>query len=284
MNPEKTPVKSKQHPRNPSLIRGRTAYFILTVTAFLVIIVMVVTVWKARSPKDSSQQVLKRVAALDPSVRKKVCAHHCNSVSKYHAARKLFPCIEIDIVLNPPAGGWAAVYHPPAINNHGLTLDYLLTNEGMPSGKLWLDVKDLSPKNWRPFLDLIAKLIHVERRMDTIVETSWSGPSVRQAVSAFRNSGFLMSYYLPTEASLACGSDNTVQCNALRNDVLQTLSMGFSHLSFDAQTYDFVQTIRDRFPPSVRLLTWDLTKSWSKLNLISEVDVYIVRFPSPFST
>lgn len=279
MNQEKERLKGKQIISNSRLVWGRKGYFILASMVVLVSIVVVATFRKAYSPKDSLQQTLTRVAALDPGMQQKVCAHQCNDVPKYRAARKLFHCIEIDIVLNPPAGGFAAVYHPPAENNFGLTLEFLLANEGMPRGKLWLDVKDLSQKNWRPFLDLIARLVPPERRIDTIVETSWSGPSVRQAASAFRSSGFLMSYYLPTEAALACSAEDSAQCDELRKDVLLTLSMGFSHLSFDAQTNRFVQTIRHRLPPSVRLLTWDLTKSWAAMNLISEVDVYIVRFP-----
>jgi hypothetical protein len=196
----------------------------------------------------------------------------------------LFHCLEIDVVLDPPMGGTATVYHPPRENNHGLTLEFLLSNEGMPRGKLWLDVKDLSDDNWEPFLDLLTNLIPPDRRGETIVETSWSEPSVGSAAAAFRKAGFHFSYYLPTRDAIQCGAAKSQLCNDLRSFVIWTTSLGFSHLSFDARAYTFVQSLRAKLPPSVRLLTWDLSRSWPQSNLLREVDVYIVRFPSPFST
>ena len=244
---------------------------------------MAACLWKSRSPTDSLERTLTRLAALDYGLQQKVCAHHSNDVPTYRAAGRLFDCIEVDVVLNPPTGGPAAVYHPPHENNQGLTLDYLLAHQGLPRGMLWLDVKDLSEGNWEPFLDQLLRLIPAERRRDTIIETGWPSPSVRQAAAAFRDSGFIFSYYLPTEEAIDCGADRSPLCEDLRNQVLLTVSMGFSHLSFDARAYLFVKSIRNDLPPSMRLLTWDLSRSWRQVDLIREVDVYIVRFPGEFS-
>jgi hypothetical protein len=235
-------------------------------------------------PQDPVRQMASKLLALESGVREKICAHRNNNVPKYRLANELFHCLEIDVVVNPPTGGAASVYHPPHENNHGLTLEFLLSHENMPNGKLWLDVKDLSEDNWVTFLDQLMILIPPGRRGETIVETKWSGPSVASAAAAFRHAGFLFSYYLPSRDAIQCGTTRSQLCDDLRSFITLTVSMGFSHLSFDARAYTFVTTLRAELPPSVRLLTWDLSNSWPQSSLVREVDVYIVRFPSPFST
>jgi hypothetical protein len=254
------------------------------VVAVVIAVMVAVCLWNARAPTDPLERTLAKLAALDYGLQQKVCAHRSNNIPKYRSANKLFHCIEFDVVLDPPTGGPAAVYHPPAENNHGLTLDFLLANEDLPRGRVWLDVKDLSEDNWKPFLDQLMRLIPMGRRGDTIIETGWSAASVRHAAATFRESGFLFSYYLPTEEAIQCGAVSSRMCDDLRTEVLLTASMGFSHLSFDARAQVFVQSIRDRLPPSMRLLTWDISGKWPQMDLIREVDVYIVRFPSPFSS
>jgi hypothetical protein len=165
-----------------------------------------------------------------------------------------------------------------------LTLDFLLGNEGLPRGKLWLDVKDMSEENWEPFLDQLSRLVPSERRSDIIVETDWSGPAAVQAAAAFLEGGFNYSYYLPTDAAIDCGARRSDTCDALRTEVLHTVSLGFSHLSFDARAFPFVLSIRDQLPPEIRLLTWDMSRLWPLKPLIREVDIYIVSFPSRHST
>jgi len=268
------------------LAHSRTAVIwgVLAALAGLTAINVYACLWRTRPPPDPLAATMTQLATLDSSQRQKVCAHRSNNVPKYRAAGKIFDCIEMDVVLDPPAGGPPAVYHPPAENNHGLSLRFLLTNEGLPRGKLWLDVKDLAQDNWAPFLDLLTELVPPERRPDVIVETSWSDSTVRAAAAAFRDKGFLVSYYLPTDEALACGVDVSAACNDLRSEVLQATELGFSHLSFDARAREFVDTIRGRLAPSVRLLTWDLSETWSERDLIDGVDVYIVIFPDPFTT
>ncbi|MGH8677973.1 MAG: hypothetical protein ACREUQ_06450 [Burkholderiales bacterium] len=229
-------------------------------------------------------KVVSRLAELDAKTRTKICAHRANSIPMYRQAIQYFDCLEIDVHVNPPVGGPPAVYHPPVENNHGLTLDFLLTHEDLPKGRLWLDVKDLSEDNWNAFHERLVRLIPPDRRGDVIVETVWSESSVRQAATAFRNSGFAFSYYLPTDEAIACGNLRTLACDDFRRQVLSTVEMGFSHLSFDAHAYSFVLSINDELPAKVRLLTWDLSRMWPRKTLLDRVDVYIVTFPSPFAT
>lgn len=240
--------------------------------------------WKLRTPPDPLQRIAARLATLDEARRSKICAHRANNIPKYRAAIGIFDCVEVDVVLEPPTGGPPAVYHPPETNNHGLGLAFLLANEALPRGRLWLDVKDLGDDNWDGLLEQLTGQVPAARRGDTIVETGWSEAAVGRAAAAFRDRGFLFSYYLPTEAAIACASDRAEECDALRERVLRTVGMGFSHLSFDARAWEFVQTLRAELPGSVRLLTWHIGGSWPLAELIDEVDVYIVRFPSPYST
>lgn len=236
------------------------------------------------APEDPLKTVTARVNSLGTNQKAKVCAHRSNNVPKYRAAKAAFSCVEIDVVIAPDTGGPASVYHPPVENHHGLALDFLLGHEGMPQGKLWLDVKDLGPDTWHPFLELISELIPPERRADAVVETSWGDSSIRPVVASYRGRGFLVSYYLPTEQAIDCGVATSPECESFRDQVIESVSMGFSHLSFDAEARDFVDSIRDRLPPQVRLLTWDLARAWPNLDLIDDVDIYIVGFPSPYST
>ena len=270
-------------PQPTGFLRLRAAA-VTAVVAFAAAVMVALCLWKTRAPTDPLERTLAKLAALDDGLQQKVCAHRSNNIPKYRAATQLFHCIEFDVVLDPPTGGPAAVYHPPAENDHGLTLDFLLANEDLPRGRIWLDVKDLSDDNWERFLDQLVSHIPMERRGDTIIETGWSDASVREAAAAFRGSGFIFSYYLPTEPAIECGDASSRMCDDLRTEVLLTASMGFSHLSFDARAQAFVQSIRDRLPASMRLLTWDISGKWPQMDLIREVDVYIVRFPSPFST
>jgi hypothetical protein len=254
------------------------------IVSILAIAAAATLLWIRHVRTTPAEETLAKLAAIDTRTRHKICAHRCNNLPKYREAVSHFNCVEIDVVLDPPTGGPPAVYHPPHENNHGLTLNLLLSQERLPAGRLWLDVKDLSASNWAPLLDRLVKLVPPARHGSIIVETGWSDPGVHQASAAFRTRGFAVSYYLPTEETIDCGALRSPSCDALRLQVLSTVSRGFSHLSFDARAHAFVTSIRKELPPALRLLTWDLSKSWPQPDLLDEVDVYIVRFPSRHST
>jgi hypothetical protein len=253
----------------------------------IAIIVLAATCLKlvTRDPGEKRlQAVIEKVESLDPELQSRICAHRANNIPKYRAALELFDCLEIDVVIEPPIGDSIAVYHPPVENHIGLSLDFLLQNESLPNGTLWLDVKDLSVANWDGFLNLLNGLIPKNRRGDIVIETSWREADVERAVLALREDGYMVSYYLPTEAAIECEAASTHACDRLREDVIRTTSFGFSHLSFDARAYPFVGTIRDQLPSSIRFLTWDITPAWPRMDLLREVDIYIIRFPNRFST
>ena len=229
-----------------------------------------------------AQAVFEKVAAIEPRSRPKICAHRANNVPMYRRARAHFDCVEIDVHVSPAYGGPPAVYHPPDTNFFGLTLEFLLTHEKLPTGRLWLDTKDLSPANWRAYLDLLNRLVPAAKRPDVVVETVWGTADVQPVAAAFRDDGYDFSYYLPTERAADCGTSATPDCDRFRQDVLGTLGAGFSHLSFDAVDYPFVRSIRKDMPASVGLLTWDLSPDWPDRELLDEVDIYIVVLPHAY--
>ncbi len=235
--------------------------------------------WRQRPAIDD---VLEKAAALDDESRRKLCAHRANNIPMYRSAQGHLACVEIDVHVSPASGGFAGVFHPPEENNHGLTLEFLLSRESLPTGRLWLDTKDLGPGNWAAYLDLLVRLVPPERRDDVIVETVWSTPDAGPVAAAFRGQGFAFSYYLPTDEATGCGDRRTAECDDLRRQVLATLSAGFSHLSFDARAESFVATLRPDLPAGTRLLTWDLTRMWPRRPLLDDVDVYIIYWPGPY--
>ncbi len=260
--------------------RSSTVAWGVALVSILAAILFAVLAWHFH--KATLDEVLTQVQSLDRDAWRKICAHRANNIPTYRQALGHFNCIEIDVHIEPTAGGSAAVYHPPESNNHGLTLDFLLTNELLPPGKLWLDTKDLSKSNWSAYLAQLKRLIPASRRSDVVVETVWSDADVQEASSAFRLSGFAFSYYLPTDEARACGSSHTADCNSLRRQVVATVARGFSHVSFDYRAYQFAKSIRGDLPAEVKFLTWDLSKSWPKPKLLEDVEIYIINLPTAY--
>lgn len=222
------------------------------------------------------------LAGLESSLRRKVCAHGANSRARFRLAGWLFDCIEIDVVLAPAVADAPSVYHPPDSNYRGLSLEQLLRHTSLPAGMLWLDVKDLAEDNWHVLISLLHELVPVERRPTIVIETGWAEEAASVAIDEFRRSGFQVSYYLPTEQAIGCAARRSGECNAFRAAVLKSMRLGFSHLSFDARGYEFVQTIRHELPESVRLLTWHTARTLPQTEMLDEVELYIVRFRTPF--
>ena len=222
------------------------------------------------------------LARLERDQRRKVCAHRANSVARFRLAGSLFDCIEIDVVLAPAVAGLPSVYHPPDSNYLGLSLEQLLRRASLPAGMLWLDVKDLDQDTWHALISLLHELVPIERRHAIVIETGWAEEAASVAIDEFRRSGFQVSYYLPTERAIACAARESEECGAFRAEVVKTMGLGFSHLSFDARGYEFVQTIRHELPEPVRLLTWHTARTLPQTEMLDDVELYIVRFRTPF--
>lgn len=218
---------------------------------------------------------------LEPEHRGKVCAHRANTLTRYRLANRLFDCIEIDVVVTPAVADRPSVYHPGS-NDRGPSLEQLLRRSRLPAGVLWLDVKDLGEANWRTLHSLLLELVPEERLPDILIETGWADEAAAVAVDGFRRSGFPVSYYLPTREAIECGPSESEDCVAFREMVLRTLDLGFSHLSFDARGYEFVQAMRHELPQPLRLLTWHTARRFPQLEMLDDVDLYIVRFRTPF--
>ena len=265
-----------------SRMRGNVSKWLVIAVAGVVLVAMS---WPYAT---SGAQQVKRLgqqwaglAKLEPEHRGKVCAHRANTLARYWLANRMFDCIEIDVVVTPTVADRPSVYHPGA-NYRGLSLEQLLRRSRLPAGVLWLDVKDLGESNWRTLHSLLLEHIPEDRRPDILIETGWSEEVAAMAVDEFRRSGFPVSYYLPTREAIECGPSESEDCVALREVVLRTLDLGFSHLSFDARGYEFVQAMRHELPEPLRLLTWHTARRFPQLEMLDDVDLYIVRFPTPF--
>jgi hypothetical protein len=139
----------------------------------------------------------------------------------------------------------------------------------------------LGEANWHGLLALLHELIPVERHPSVVIETGWADEAVADAIDAFRRSGFRVSYYLPTDRAFDCAALESEECQGFRAEVLKTMSFGFSHLSFDARGYEFVETIRDQLRGDVRLLTWHTARMLPQEEMLGDVELYIVRFRTP---
>jgi hypothetical protein len=123
----------------------------------------------------------------------KILAHRVNSKEKLKSSINFFSGIELDLVYLE-AKGVFDVNHPPAVSI-GLQLDdYMsgITDNFKPF--LWLDIKNLEPKNSDKILE---RLLEIFSKYDfprdrILVETQRP-----KALGVFNDAGFLTSYYLP---------------------------------------------------------------------------------------
>ena len=85
----------------------------------------------------------------------KLWLHRCNSVEKYAEMHPRYPNVEVDVVYRP--GGYFDVTHDTT-TTFGLPLDSLLAQNLMGGGKLWLDIKNLTPQNQTAILSEVDSL------------------------------------------------------------------------------------------------------------------------------
>ncbi|HOC42012.1 MAG TPA: sulfatase-like hydrolase/transferase [Thermoanaerobaculales bacterium] len=144
------------------------------------------------------------------------------------------------------------------------TLEELLSSPAAGTlEKLWLDLKNLTPRN----VDFLQQeILDLDRRHGlkdrTIVETS--NPSVD--LGALRAAGFHTSYYLPTSDMLTVIERSDAAASvALADTIARRASAGaFAAVSFDARAYPFVSKyLAPRLERAVVFHVWDLgTKMW----------------------
>jgi glucan phosphoethanolaminetransferase (alkaline phosphatase superfamily) len=222
------------------------------------------------------------------------CTHRANSLFKYLEGIQAHDCAEMDVVVGAD-GSQAFVYHPPA-SNPGLPLYDLLARAGLPRRGLWLDVKTMSERNAPVLLAKLSAIVPAPARARVLVETSNDGLARLPAARAFGDSGFVLSYYLPTDLGCVCMRAGDATCSRETERLVHMLDGGaFRGVSFDARGRTLARVIQKRISPRPVLNAWtpmDRCPNGARAapldqpeldTLRGEVQKYLVRMPSSFT-
>jgi hypothetical protein len=222
------------------------------------------------------------------------CTHRANSLFKYLEGMRAHDCAEMDVVVD--AGGKQAfVYHPPK-SNPRLRLYDMLARAGIPRRGLWLDVKTLNESNAATFLTNLTAVIPPAARGRVLVETSNGGLARSPAARAFGDSGFVLSYYLPTELGCACSHAGDATCARETERLVRMIDgAAFRGVSFDARGRSLARAIQRRVSPRPVLNAWtpmDRCTNGDRATALDppaldtlrrEVQKFLVRMPSSFT-
>ena len=110
---------------------------------------------------------------------------------KFNEASQVFPCIEIDLVLDTSAQQ-VYVFHPPKANNF-LTLKDLISHQSASLSKLWLNTKNLDKSNAEFYLQYLNQVFVPANRSGILIETSmgaYDDTQLRSLLATFRNSSY----------------------------------------------------------------------------------------------
>jgi len=239
---------------------------------------------------------LERRARLEAERGGRFCTHRGNTLLKYLEGKALYDCVEMDVVLDTSArgDGPAFVYHPPVVNP-GLPLYDLLERAGVPRLGLWLDVKNLNERNAPGLLARLSTLVPPDRRGRVLIETSNDALASSPVLHAIADSGFVPSYYLPTDLGCACLRSTGGECaREMARLATELRGGGFRGLSFDARGRVLARALRATLAPQPVLNTWtpmDRCPDGSRAmpladqardSLLVEVQKYLIRMPSAF--
>lgn len=216
----------------------------------------------------------------------RICSHRADSWMKFNEAAQVFPCLEIDLVVDA-AGGQVYVFHPPKPNSY-LSLKDLVSSQPRSWSKLWLDTKNLDRSNAEFYLQYLNQLFEPGQRPGILIETSLGRSDdarLRGMLANFRNSGYGLSYYLPTKDGIRCSQSAKADgCSEFADRVLVTISnLPYSSLSFDVQAKFLAEAIERRH--NIQLNTWDVNlKQASDIDseLLGAVSMYLIPYRSRF--
>jgi hypothetical protein len=178
-----------------------------------------------------------------------ICAHRADSWIKFNEASQVFPCLEIDLVINP-SDRQVYVFHPPKANNY-LTLEKPGVSQPRSWSKLWLDTKNLDKSNAEFYLQYLNDLFLPAQRPGILIETSQDSSDdaqLRGMLEKFRNSGYGLSYYLPTKDGIRCSQSAEADgCSEFASRVVGIISnLPYNSLSFDVRAKCFAKAIQRR--------------------------------------
>ena len=174
----------------------------------------------------------------------KVWLHRCNSMEKLHQMKGLYPNIEVDVVLR---GNAFDVTHDVEVS-FGQDLEDYFAHFSENDGKMWLDVKNLTPENKDTMLEVLNSLVcrHGVAKERLIVESpQWS------LLEDFTKDGFYTSMYVVYDKPGNLSGREMKECI---EDLRRVVDSGCVRaISFP---YWWYSAIKDSLERSVDMLTW----------------------------
>ena len=229
----------------------------------------------------------------------KILPHRTNTVGKIKSALNSGFCgLEIDVLVTKDENEdfIFSVGHGPKLLT-GQSLEELLdVVKKKPISKLWLDIKNLNPKNINAaFIKLNELNAQYALKSRVIIETSYHGLESR----LFSDAGYELAYYLPTGKVLEVISESSVgdpQRKELARELMRRINtMQPKAISFDLRLYPFVKSYLELglpddvnyhtwFPDNLKLYTPKLLQELGRKNYYndSRVETILVHYHSPY--
>lgn len=154
----------------------------------------------------------------------KVFAHRVNSTEKLQSALHYFDGIELDLVYHKNKN-LLDVNHPPTNSIH---LNFRSYFEEIPKSKtpfIWLDIKNLTQENSQEILALLLSIFKERSYPMNKVLIESKDPT---SLPIFKESGFLISYYLPYRLSTKQDSIIQSEVISIKKVLKQYPNMGIS--------------------------------------------------------
>ena len=202
------------------------------------------------SPDNTSYWQSKNLSMFNQEECYKLLPHRVNTIGKAREAIASGACgLEIDILIenNQDQIVFQVGHDTQALAN--MTLEEFFAQITISNiDKIWLDIKNL---NQSLIPGTIQHLKYLDKKYDLnkklLVETSFFGESTAQIFE----SGFKLSYYLPTGAIVKAMQDGELA----QTELAQTLTSRITktranNISFDLRVYPFVKTHLEEILPS----------------------------------
>ena len=198
---------------------------------------------------------------------------------------------ETDVFFRPE-GGFFEVGHDAEVMT-GMTLESFLEKIPRDFEKIWLDIKNAG-KTTIPAIN--KRLLELDKKFGlksrVIIETSNKSASP----SLLSDSGFHLSYYLPTKETLVImGEDDKARRLLAKKLAGIAKGQNVGAVSFDLRLYKFVKDyLEPELPPQIVYHTWSPGVSFNNSNLLEEiqareyfhdpkVETILLPYASPFS-
>ena len=209
------------------------------------------------SPHNTKYWQSKNAAQIIKSgLEHKLLPHRVNTIGKLHnISYDQLNAFEVDVIYrNDNSNPFFEVGHDEGAMS-GISLDSFLTSSDHKYKKIWLDVKNVRDKDIE---GMIQRLENLNQSFDfknqLIIETS----NRSDAPKKFAESGYHLSYYLPTRKVLSVLNESEeVKVETAQALVRIAKSQNASAVSFDLKLYSFVKShIEPLLDPGIVFHTW----------------------------